>query len=278
MSAHQADKLPVQMRALPIGEGVGRLFDYWMTVYRRTWKASVISSFASPLLYVVAMALLDQYIADDPGLLEGAPTYLAFVVPGLIAGFAMQTGVGETTYPVMSMIKWNPVYQSQIATPLVIRHLVTAHLAFVVFRLATTCGVFMLVMAPFGVFGSWWGPFLAFLAQVLAGLAIASVVYAYTTRITSEAAFGLVYRLGVMPMFLFSGAFFPVSNLGGVGEFLAQLTPLWHGVNLSRTFAVTGSWGAVDWSTMLVNLAYLLVMLGLGFRLALTGLERRLIT
>jgi lipooligosaccharide transport system permease protein len=279
MAAIRADKLDVQLRGLPIGEGLGRLFDYWLTVYKRTWKASVISSFASPLLYVLAMGvLLGGFIPGDPDQLEGAPTYLAFVVPGLIAAHAMQTGVGETTYPVMGLFKWNKVYDSMIATPLQIRHVVTAHLGFVAFRLATTCAVFMLVLAPFGVFESWWGPLLAFLSQVLVGMAFAALVYAYTTRIRSEASFGVLFRLGVFPLFLFSGAFFPVDNLGDVGAFVARLTPLWHGVNLSRMFCVTPAFEGVDWSMAALNVSYLLILLLLGWRWSVTGLAKRLIT
>ena len=60
--------------------------------------------------------LLGDYIEDDPSALEGAPTYLAFVVPGLIAAHAMQTAVGETTYPVMSMFKWGHAYDAMVAT------------------------------------------------------------------------------------------------------------------------------------------------------------------
>jgi lipooligosaccharide transport system permease protein len=279
MADLRADQLHVQRRGLPIGEGVGRLFDYWLTVYKRTWKASVVSSFASPLLYVLAMGVfLGGFVQDDPAKLEGAPTYLAFVVPGLIAAHAMQTAVGETTYPVMGLFKWGKVYDSMIATPLQIRHVVTAHLVFVAFRLATTCGVYMLVLTPFGVYQSWWGPPLAFVCQVLVGMAFAAITYAFTTRIKSEASFGLLFRLGVFPLFLFSGAFFPVDNLGPVGELVAKLTPLWHGVNLSRMFCITPSPGGVDWTMAAVNVAYLVVLLVLGWHWAVSGLAKKLIT
>src|SRR6478609_6369283 len=141
---------------LRLADGVRRQVDYWATLYTRTWRASVISSFLSPLLYVVAMGvLLGGFIEGDPDVLEGATSYFDFVVPGLIAAHAMQTAVGETTYPVMSMIKWQRIYDSMLATPLSCRDVVGAHLSFVAFRLATTCAVYDLVLAPFGVFGSW---------------------------------------------------------------------------------------------------------------------------
>ena len=103
----------------------------------------MISSFLSPLFYVLAMGvLLGGFIDGDPDVLEGATSYFQFVVPGLIAAHAMQTAVGETTYPVMGMIKWQRIYDSMLATPLQCRDLVAAHLSFVLFRLATTCAVY----------------------------------------------------------------------------------------------------------------------------------------
>jgi len=235
----------------------------------------VVSSFAAPLFYVLAMGvLLGGFIEGDPAKLEGATSYLAFVVPGLVAAHAMQTAVGETTYPVMGLIKWQRVYDSMLATPLQVRHLVAAHLLFVAFRVMTACGVFMLVLAPFGVFESWWGPVLAFLSQILVGMAFASLVYGFTARLHSEEGFGVLFRLGVFPLFLFSGAFFPITNLGQVGTWVARCTPLWHGVNLSRMFCLD----QVDWWLAAVNVAVLLALTGFGWWWSVTGLTKRLVS
>lgn len=263
------------MASLDLREGVGRQVDYWWTVYKRTWRGSVISSFVAPLLYVVAMGvLLGGFIDADPSRLEGATSYLAFVVPGLIAAQAMQNAVGETTYPVMAMIKWQRVYDSMLATPLQARHLVAAHLLFVCVRLITICAVFMLVVAPFGVFETWWGPLLALLAQVLVGMVFATLVYGFSARLHSPEGFGVLFRLGVFPMFLFSGAFFPVANLGDVGAWIARLTPLWQGVNLSRMFSID----QVDWSVAAINTAVLLALLAFGWWWSVSGLTKRLVS
>ncbi len=260
-------------RDLGLADGVVRQVDYWSTVYRRTWRGTVISSFVTPVFYVLAMGvLLGGFIEADPAQLEGATSYLAFVVPGLVAAHAMQTGVGETTWPVMAMIKWQRIYDSMLATPLQIRHLVAAHLGFVIFRLVTTCAVFMATLAPFGVFETWWGPFLAFGSQVLVGLAFATVVYGLAARMKSEDGFGVLFRLVVAPLFLFSGAFFPIANLGEVGAWAARLTPLWHGVNLSRMFCLD----TVDWSIAAVNLAVLVAMTVFGWWWSVTGLTKRM--
>ena len=260
---------------LPVTEGIGRQVDYWLTVYRRTWKGTAISSFIAPLFYVVAMGyLLGGFIEGDPAELEGATSYLAFLVPGLVAAHSMQTAVGETTYPVMAMIKWQRIYDSMLATPLQCRDLVLAHLGFVIFRVGSTCAVFMLVVAPFGVYESWWGAVLAFPVQLIIGSAFGALVYAFSTRLSSPEGFGVLFRLGVFPMFLFSGAFFPIENLGEVGAWIARLTPLWHGVNLTRMLFLD----QVDWDVAAINASVLLVLTVLGVRWSIQGLQRRMVS
>ena len=174
----------------------------------------------------------------------------------------------------MGMFKWHKTYEGMAATPLEPRHLAGAHLAFVAFRLATTCGVFMLVLVPFGLFATWWGPILAYLSQILVGMTFATLVYGLSCRMQRETGFGVLFRLGVFPLFLFSGAFFPVSNLGEVGAALARLTPLWHGVNLSRMFAIDN----VDWGVAAINVAVLVAMTAWGWHWSVTGITKRLIT
>ena len=254
--------------------GALRMTDYWATVYRRTWKGSVINSFVTPLLYILAMGvLLGGFIKGDPDKLDGATTYLAFVAPGMLAAQAMSVVFGEVTYPVMSMIKWQRTFYGMIASPLEIADVVLAHLGFVLFRVGTVCAVFTLVMAPFGVFESWWGVLLSFPVQLLIGLAFAAPIYAITAAMKSESGFSLIFRLGMIPLFLFSGAFFPISNLGAVMEWIARLTPLWHGVDLTRMLVL----GQVDWPMAALHVAYLAVLTVVGYLLAIRALERRLV-
>jgi lipooligosaccharide transport system permease protein len=251
-----------------------RMTDYWLVAYLRTWKGSAISSFVVPLLYILAMGvLLGGFIEGDPDKLEGATTYLAFVAPGMLAAQSMTTVFGEVTYPVMGMIKWQRVYYGMIASPLGVPDIVFAHLGFVVFRVATVSAVFLAVMAPFGVFESVTGVLVAFLVQLLIGLAFAAPIYALSARLPNESGFALVFRLGMIPMFLFSGAFFPVSNLDPWMEVAAKLTPLWHGVDLTRMLVL----GRVDGSLAAVHVTYLAVLTLVGWVLATRVLHRRLI-
>ena len=254
--------------------GAGRLVDYWVTVYLRTWKGSVISSFVVPLLYIVAMGvLLGGFIEGDPAELEGATSYLAFVAPGMLAAQSMTTVFGEMTYPVMGMIKWQRIYYSMVATPLTVGDIVFAQLGFVLFRVGTVSAVFLAVMAPFGVFSSWSGVLVAFVVQLLIGLAFATPIFALSAAIKDESAFALVFRLGMIPLFLFSGAFFPITNLGPAMEWLARVTPLWHGVDLTRMLVL----GSVDASSALVHVLYLAVLAAAFWWLTVRLLTKRLV-
>lgn len=252
---------------------IWRQFDYWATVYLRTWKGSAITSFVMPLMYIAAFGvLLGGFIDEGSADLEGAPSYLAFVAPGLVAAHAMQIATGEVTWPVMGMIKWHRTYFSMIATPLSVADVVGAQLMFVAFRIATSCGVFLVVLSLFGIFESVLGVIAAFFVQILVGLAFGTVIFGYTAGLKNEAGLAVIYRLVMMPLFLFSGAFFPIANLSAPLEWLAILTPLWHGVDLTRMLTL----GEVDASLAAIHVLYLVVMVVACWWWAVRRLTKRL--
>lgn len=186
--------------------GALRMGDYWLTVVARTWKGSVITTFVTPFLYVVAIGvLLGGFVSSDPETLEGAPSYLAFTAPGMVAAHAMTLAFSEMTYPVMGMLKWQKIYFSMSAAPLAASHIVLAQLSFLVLRTLFACGVFILVLVPFGVFGTWWGALVAWLIQGLVVLAFGTPVLLFALSIKGEESFGLIFRLGMIPLMLFSG-------------------------------------------------------------------------
>lgn len=254
------------------GERILRQLDYWVTVYKRTWRASVASSFLTPVFYVLAMGVLLGGFVDAGGKLEGAPSYLAFIAPGLVAAHAMQTAAGETMYPVLGAIKWSRSYLGMVATPLTPADVVAAHLGFVLFRVGTACGAFLLVLSLFGLFASVTGVLVAFLVQLLIGLAFGTPLYAYSAGLADPTPFAVIFRVLIMPLFLFSGAFFPVSNLPDGIEWLARVSPLWHGVSLTRMLTL----GTVDVPLALLHVGVLGVLAAAGWWWAVRRLTRRL--
>jgi len=251
-----------------------RLTDYWVTRFKRVWKGTIFTSFLTPFLYLAAMGVgLGSFIDDNAGPAAlGGITYLAFIGPGLLATTAMQTGIFESTYPVMGGFKWHGYYFSMAASPLTPSDIVAGHLTFIGFRIFAACGVFLAVLAGFGALESWWGALVALAVSVLVGLAHATPMVGLTSRMQSEAGFALVFRLGLMPMFLFSGAFFPITQLPSAITWLAYLTPIWHGVDLTRMLTL----GSIDTATALLHFGYLLACVVAGWFYAVSGFAKRL--
>ena len=251
-----------------------RQLRFWLTNYRRTWRGSIYSSVLSPLLYLGAMGLGLGKLVDQHGTGRlGGVSYLVFLAPGLLAATAMQTAVGECTYPVFGSVKWNRTYQAAAASPLRPADIFHGHVLFCTLRLVMNCAIFMAVAAAFGAIRS-PGALLALPVAVLTGLAFATPIEAWAVTRTRDSSFAMIYRFGMIPMFLFSGTFFPVSQLPSWLRPVAYLTPLWHGVALCRDLTL----GAVSPGADLVHVLYLTALAAVGFLLARRSFSARLVT
>src|SRR6185437_12733969 len=224
---------------------------YWGYQYKRTWRSSVATSFLIPVLYLAAMGVALGSLIDKHSHGVDGVTYVAFLAPGLLAGTCMQIGTNDATYPVMGAIKWVRTYMAQLAGPLSVYDVLLGHLAWIAARLAIVVSIYLAVMAAFGVVYSPWAV-AALPAAVLTGLAFAAPVSAFAATQDKDSSFSTLYRFAIIPMFLFSGTFFPVSQLPTWLEAVAYATPLYHGVALCRDLTL----GQVSWAD-LGHLAYL---------------------
>jgi lipooligosaccharide transport system permease protein len=249
-----------------------RALGYYAYAYRRTWRSSLATSFIYPVLYLTAMgvglgSLINQHVHTVDGV-----SYLDFVAPGLLAATAMQIGSNESMYPVMAAIKWIRTYFAMLATPLGVDDVLVGHLAWVALRLGLVSTIYLGVMAAFGVVLSPWAV-LALPAAVLTGLAFAAPISAFSATQENDLGFTTLYRFGLIPLFLFSGTFFPVNQLPGWMQVLARLTPLYHGANLCRSLCL----GQVSGGSPAVDVAYLAALGTLGWLLARRTYRRRLV-
>lgn len=251
---------------------------YWLTLYRRIWKSTVISSLLAPLLYLAGMGYGLGAIIDSPGrtAVPGV-AYVGFVATGLIAAQTMMTSVAETTYSVFGAIKWQRTYHAMLASPLRVVDLVRGHVAYLVLRLTMVAGAFALVALALGAMT---GPaaLLTIPVAVLGGLAFGLPVYAYTAGTASDEGFNMLNRFVIMPLFLFSGTFFPISQLPQVLEWLAWASPLTHAITLTRAVGL-GSPAPLPvegWQAAL-HLAYLLAWAVAGYVLGVRRLRRRMV-
>lgn len=249
-----------------------RSFEYWLFQYKRTWRGSVISTILFPVLFLASMGLGLGTLVDSStsGGVEGH-SYLVFLAPGLLAATAMQTAVGESTYPVMGAIKWVKTYHAMLATPLGVLDVLVGHLLYIGVRVLIGSTIFLAVMTAFGAVDS---PLALFTlpAALLTGLAFATPVVAYSAVLENDYGFAVLLRFVVVPLFLFGGVFYPVTQLPPVLEQLAYLTPLWHGVALSRELAL----GTATAGSTLLHVAYLAVWIVVGFAFAVRNYQRRL--
>lgn len=252
----------------------GRVVEAAARVYRRTWRGSVISTFFNPILYLLAMGVgLGKLVDSGTGGTALGTEYLTFLAPGLLAATAMTTGAGDAAWPVMAGIKWRKTYEAVLATPIGVPELMIGHLSWVGIRLLFVTTVYSGVMTAFGATTVLQGA-LAIPPAVLTGMAFSAVVTGYTARLQDEQGLSALFRFGIMPLFLFSGTFFPIEQLPGWIQPAAYVTPLYHGVSLCRGLAL-GTGFAVH---PLASATYLIVMFGVGLVLAIRLMRRRLIT
>ena len=254
--------------ALPL-----RVYEFWLLQYRRVWRATVIGSVINPVFYLGALGVGLGTLVNRSGGQSLGVSYIDFVAPGMLAATAMQIAAGESTWPVMGSFRWTKQYFAMASTPLGMRDIVTGHQLWMTTRVASTSAVYLAVIAAFGGVNSFWGV-LALPVAVLLGLSFSAPLAAYAALQDSDGAFIPIYRFGILPMFLFSGTFFPASRLPLPLEWIAYATPLWHGVDLCRGLTL----GTVQPLRALGHVAYLLLFVVAGFVWAERTYARRLRT
>jgi lipooligosaccharide transport system permease protein len=252
---------------------IGRVFEYRFMSYRRTFRASIISSFLSPVLFLTAMGLgLGSYVSNTSAI--GDVPYLVFLAPGLLAANAMQSASFESTFPIMGGLTWSKVFHGMYATPLTPRDIALGNLLWIAARLTLISAVFTVVIVLFGAAQS---PLfvLAIPAAVLTGMAFAGPITAFSATQKTPDKFTAIFRFGITPLFLFSGTFFPISSLPAVLQVFAWFTPLFHGVALTRALSL----GTVldDPLAMTIHVAYLTTCATVGAYLAIKSIGRRLV-
>jgi lipooligosaccharide transport system permease protein len=267
---------PPRARGVPGGRPPGsyRAFQCWLTVYRRIWRSSIWSSVLGPVFYLGALGFGLGTLVDRHGTASlGGVSYLAFVAPAILASGAMNTAMGEASYPVFGSVKWNKIYIGAQASPLRPADIFRGHLMFMTMRIAMNSALVTVFLVVFGAARSAW-VVLAWPAAVLTGLAFAAPIAAWAVTVQVETSFAYVFRFVMMPLMLFSGTFFPLSQLPAGLRALAYATPLWHGVALCRAFSLGTA--AQDPAGMLGHVAYLAVLAAVGIWAGARTYRRRL--
>ncbi|HEY7846827.1 MAG TPA: ABC transporter permease [Candidatus Limnocylindria bacterium] len=244
-----------------------------LLVYRRTFRGSIFSSFVTPLLYLTAMGLgLGQLVTRDVSSLPGGD-YLSFLGPGIMAATCMQSAVFESTFPIMGKIMWRRNYEAMLATPIGVGNILGGELLWIGFRMVLISSVFLVVLTLFRIPTSALA-LLAVPACVLLGIAFSAAIISFAATQRNDAGFAWMFRFVVNPLFLFSGTFFPLTQMPDWVQWIAAATPLYHGVALVRGVVLDDAATLASWPW---HVAYLVTFAAAFAVVAHRLLSRRLV-
>jgi lipooligosaccharide transport system permease protein len=246
-----------------------------MLVYRHSFMV-IFSGFFEPLFYLFSMGFGVGALVGDVPLGDGRSVpYAVFVAPALLATSAMNGAIYETSNNFFYKLKYAKLYDAVISTPMSLSDVARGEILWALLRgsmyvIGFLAVVGLLGVAGLGLISSPLG-ILAFPAAMIVGFAFAGAGMAVTTWVRKWQDFDIV-QLALMPMFLFSGTFYPISAYPDALQIVVECTPLYRGVHLIRALT-TGTpdiWIAAD-------VAYLLAMGFIGLAIVSRRLNRLLL-
>ncbi len=236
-------------------------------------RASVIflSGLFEPMFYLFALGIGVGGLVGEVAGPDGTPvSYAVFVAPGLLAASAMNGGAYESTFNVFSKLKFAKVYDAVLSTPMTPRDVAVGELTWALLRGAVYAVAFLVVAWVAGLVVSPLA-LLAIPAATLIGFAFAGIGLTATTFMTSWQDFDLV-QLAIVPLFLFSATFYPLEVYPSLLHPVAWLSPLYHGVALTRGLML----GVLD-ATLIVHAAVLAAVGATGLTIAARRFGRLLL-
>ncbi len=247
-----------------------RLVERNIFVYSHTWIV-LLSGFFEPLFYLLSIGFgLGALIGTIPGP-DGQPIpYQLFVAPALLASAAMNGAINESTFNFFFKLNYNKTFTAILATPLSAGDIAVGELIWALIRGGLYAIGFMVVLVVLGLVVSPW-VVLAVPASLLVGFAFGAVGMAATSFMKTWQDFDLV-QLVVLPLFLFSGTFYPIETYPEPIQVIVQLSPLYQGVALIRALTI----GAIS-PILLVHVVYLLVLGFVGLYVVSRRLDKLLL-
>jgi lipooligosaccharide transport system permease protein len=246
-----------------------RVWQREVTLYKRIWPSTILSTLLDPIMYLLALGFgLGAYVTQG----IAGHSYLEFIAPGLIASSVMYAAAFEAAWNSYVRMFVERSYESMMATPAELEDVLAGEMAWGATRAFLYSIVMLLVLRAFGLVHSWWALLVPPVA-VLAGFMFMAVGLSYTVRTRHMDQLTFFFTLGVTPMFLFSGIFFPLSGLPTAVQAVAWFSPLYHLVEVTRGLAL-GQVGV----GLLGHVAWMLVVTALAWALPATVLRRRLRT
>jgi lipooligosaccharide transport system permease protein len=243
-----------------------------LLVYKHTWMV-IFSGFFEPLFYLLGIGIgLGGMIPDIQGI-----SYGAFIAPGLLAANCMNGAITDGLFNIFFKLRYQKTYDGVLATPMRVPDIAFGEMLWALTRGSIYAAGFLAVVL---VLGETIGPrmllsrwaVLALPGAVLVAASFSAGALCLTSFVRKVQDFDIVMGLLIVPMFLFSGTFVPVAQLPRPAQWAVQAVPLYHAVEMLRQLTT----GAISPSIGL-HAAYLVLVGGLAFVVAMRRLERALI-
>ena len=243
-----------------------------LLVYKYQWMV-IFSGFFEPVFFLLGVGLgIGALVSSVDGI-----SYVAFVAPGLLAASCLNGALSDGCFNIWFKLHFMKTYDGILATPMRVPDVAFGEMLWAVTRGSIYAGCFLIVLLVIG--GITGRPVLlsplaifAFPAAVLAATSFSALFVCITTFVRKIEDFDTVVGLAVMPMFLFSGTFFPISRVPVIPRIIIELLPLYHGTAMLRQLTT----GAVD-RTFGLHVGYLVILGITAFAVAMRRLERTLI-
>ena len=236
--------------------------------YRRLWKI-FMTGFFDPVLFLFSIGVGVGGLVGDLEVAGRTVPYESFVAPALMATSCMNGTVFDVTFNFFFKYKYSKTFDAMLATPLGVMDVAVGEMGWALLRGTIYSTSFLIVMTAMGLVESPWAV-LCVPATMLLGFGFAGLGMAATTYMRSFIDFDKV-NLALIPLFLFSATFFPLSRYPDVAQWFVQATPLYQGVALLRSLTL----GDINWA-MAGHVAYLAAMGTIGVRITAVRLAKLL--
>jgi lipooligosaccharide transport system permease protein len=228
----------------------------WISFKSSAWIA-VVSGFVEPVLYLLSFGYGIGSLVGTISTPGGDVSYAAYIAPGLLATSAMNGAILDSTWNVFFKLNESRLYNAMLATSLGPLDVALGEIAWALMRGGLYATAFTIIIAALGLVTTWWA-LLAIPAAIIVAFGFASFGMAITSYMKSHHEMNF-FNIFLLPMFLFSGAFYPLTVFPGWGQAIIKALPLRQGIELV-TRAMNGEFGV----HLLVNVSYFLVMICLG--------------
>jgi lipooligosaccharide transport system permease protein len=264
--------IPLLTRIVPLHLYAGRthvLLERSLRVYRQSWLV-VLSGFFEPVFYLLAVGQGLGSLVGPIATAAGPVDYAAYIAPGLLATSAMNGAIFDSTVNVFFKMKHAKLYDGMLATSLGPVDVALGEIVWSLVRGGLYSVAFLLVLLAFGLIASWWA-LLAVPAALVVAFAFAAVGMAVTSYMKTFQQMEWI-TTALLPMFLFSTTFYPLSVYPRPVQVLVECLPLYQAIEILRGLCL----GLVT-PAVLLHLLYFAVLIVVGVVVASRRLERLLL-